>query len=609
LRVNKPKKKGKRTIEFGRESGKAAQHQLFIVQPEHWDAEADWRFKLDPIDSALKEAATRPVEIHFRESSLKAKDVNNLREFRVKIDPGQTKATVKKNMAEAMRAVIKKPGLIEKIFKRIGLMQEDAFTQDLSGTLGVFSDDPEREFLQTMGGPYAKSLNLAYFLQQQAECFWELHHNPLAKAGVQVKNDFVVGRGVKFKAKDPQFQEVYDEWNDRDNGHDRLKQSDHDLTFQGELMWRVHGLGEGRVTVRLIDPSTIWEVIANPEDGEEIFGYWQIYQGAINIQTMIVDGKPVPTSVYKISVIPADEVVRVITNVAAGEKRGRSDFFPALAWFRRARRFMSAKSISAEYENAFAWDVELAGTQGDVDTFKADPANMVSPKPGSAWVHNSAVKVTPMSAKAGSRGGTSADIMLDLVRWIAATLGIPHEYLGWGDASTKAQAITATQPWAKRISNTQLLLETALLKKFVAKMHAVAKLHGLVGKKSTPEGEWTWPEPAPEDVDARLSRLAFLKDTGVIDPEKFATMAAAEANITEYDYAATKVLVDKAREEAAVNGMASLYDKAQQKAAGLATSNAMGPADRAKQNQTDTTLDLKPGAGAPPSDDSGDETA
>ncbi len=529
----------------------------------------------------------------FRESSLKAKDPNRLREFRVNVQPKESISVVSGRMREAMRPVLH-ANLIEKLFRRVGLMREDEFGQNLAGTLGVFADDPEREFLRTIGGPYSKSLQLGYFLQQQAECFWELHHNPLARAIVQTKNDFVVGRGVKFQAKDKKFQDVYDEWAERDGFQKRLRQSDHDFTFQGELMWRCFGIGEGRVTVRLVDPSTIWEVIANPEDVEQVFGYWQIYQGAVNIHSMMVGGQMVPSSAYKISVIPADEIVRMIGNVAYGEKRGRSDFFPALAWFRRARRFMSAKSISAEYENAFAWDMKVLGTQADVDAVKADPDMIKSPRPGSTWIHNAAVEVVPMSAKAGGRSGAASEIMLDLVRWIAATCGIPVEYLGWGDASTKANAITSTQPWTKRISQCQLQLETELLRPFVKKMHAVAQAAGLVGAKSTPEGEFTWPEPAPEDVDARLSRLAFLKDTGVITQKRYMGMAAGEINLTEYDADQEKKDIDEEREQAATTGLAALYDKAQAHASGLAGNRPMGPEDRAAQGTSSAKLKGEP---------------
>lgn len=474
--------------------------------------------------------------------------------------------------------------------------EADTFALGLDNTSSALSQNPEQEFLQTLGGPFSKQLYLSAMLDMFAKCFWELHHNPIASRAVHTYAEYVVGRGVSFQAKDVAMQEAWDEYVQRDNFFQRLWWAAHDLSWQGEIMWRLFRDRKGLITVRAIDPSTAWELIADPDDVENVAGIWQVYPGPYNIYSMMQDGKMVPYTSYTIRTIPMDELIHVKINEAYGEKRGRSDLYSGLSWAKRIRDYLTAKVTSAQYEDAFAWDVTVDGDQADVDAAMANPEIIKNPKPGTAWWHNKGIKPVPMSAMTGSRGGKN-EIMSDLVRMFAAAVGVPAEYLGWPDAGgTKAGAITKTTPWVKRVEMRQLWIETQLLRPFVKRMRDAYVAQGLMAAGTRSDGEFSWPEPAPEDVDVRLKRLAFANQVRVISHKRFADMAAGELRITEYDYDKEQKDIRKESEDAAARGMVALDDKAANATLGRTGGATPGSsADASAQRQNDNNLKPDPG--------------
>lgn len=483
----------------------------------------------------------------------------------------------------------KRESILKRAASRIGLRETDVFAQDLDNVASVFSDNPEQEFLQILGGPFSRQLYLSSKLEMYAKCFWEQSHMPLFHRACVALAEYVVGRGVKFKARDPKFQIAWDKYRKRDNFYRRLWWAVYDMAWQGEVFWRVFVGPTGDVTVRELDGSTIWEAITDPEDTEVVHGYWQQYPGPYNIYSMIVAGQLVPYMKYLIRIIPADEVIHARINDTYGEKFGRSDGFSGLGWSKRIRDYGAGVTISTMYENAFAWLVKLKGDSADVQSLINSGAFSKPPKPGSMIVTNEAVDWTPASAKgAGGRGSAKSEIMLDLVRMLGASFGIPVEYLGWTErGGTKASAISKTEPFAKHVEMRQFWTETQLLMPFVEKLGEALVRTGQLPAGTSFEGEWTWPEAAPEDKDARVGRIAFAADRGWIDEEREATMGAAELDITDYDYVAEKAKIDAQKAKRAAAGMDAMNGAA----ATLANRRTpMGSQDRAETKDTDSKL-------------------
>lgn len=541
----------------------------------------DWDRQTFTPEASLLEAIKPPpagskITVTVQESSFSRR---RPRQVEVKL----TAESTVKQFKEALQA------------KRAKFAETDTFSTDLDNVGRFFSAEGDGTFLQMLGGPFSKQLYLADYLKMHAECFFELHHNPLARLAVQMFTDFVVGRGVSVKCEDERMQEGVDNWFEEDNGHQRIAQAHFDLSWQGEITHRLYvksAADGGGITVLPIDPSTLWEKITLPSNVEKVYGWWQVYPGPFNIQSMIVDGKQVPMTSYTYKIIPADEILHVMVNVASGEKRGRSDLFPGLPWLKRIRDYLAVSTEAAKYVDAFAWDVLVKGNAGDVSNAMSDPSVQKVPRPGSAWWHNQAIEVTPMSSKTGSYSGRDL-IVKQLVSMFAAAFGIPLEFLPFHEGGgTKATAIAATSPWAKRVQNRQFLMETSFIKPLVTKLRDALVAIGRLPAGTSAKCEITWPEPAPEDVDVRMKRLAFLKAEGVIDDETFATMCAAEANITTYDYATMKAKVDKQRADAAARGDASLNDKAAllARARGLGGAGNMSSPDKNAARQDSSSL-------------------
>jgi len=507
----------------------------------------------------------------------------------------------------AARTIELKPGMkaaeADKTFRealRSATLREDFSTgDDFTAPAGPPGpNNPEQEFLQVLGGPFSKQLYLAAYLDMHAKCWWELTHNPMARLMVELQTDYVVGRGVKFQAKDEKFQELYDREERRLRLQQRIRQFVYDESWQGEAMLRKYRNAKGQLTLREIDPSTIWEVIANPEDTEEVAGYWQNYPGAYNIATM----DNVPMSSYTVAFIPAADILHSKVNVSSGEKRGRSDMFPALGWFKRLRDFTASIVLAAQHAYAYVYDVEIDGDLSDIQAVINDPNFSKVPVPGSSWLHNKAMKVQPMSSKIGTGFDATKEITHAILRMCAASFGMPLEYLGVVEGGSKANAIAKTSPWAKRVSMRQLHVESELLIPLKDAIYDSLVESGELKPEVSRGGEWTFPEPAPEDVDARLKRLALLRREGAISHERFSTAGIAEANITQWNYAEEQTKIQQEIAAGITKTIDELNDAAAQKAeqdvdkvgaapgGGTGGGGRMSPGDRAGYKDDATHL-------------------
>jgi hypothetical protein len=108
--------------------------------------------------------------------------------------------------------------------------------------------------------PYTRDrmLKMVYYLWVQ---------NPMARSIVEFKKDYVVGRGLEFKAKDDRVQEVLRaHWNDGINRWGRRQhRTVRELFMWGEQIWPVFVQEHtGRVRLGTIDPAQVKEVVVDP---------------------------------------------------------------------------------------------------------------------------------------------------------------------------------------------------------------------------------------------------------------------------------------------------------------------------------------------------------
>lgn len=431
----------------------------------------------------------------------------------------------------------------------------DAFAYDGEYTTGGVGSD----FIPLLGGPFFKQLYLYDYLKMNAASFQAYHHDPIARAIVQIQRDFCMGGGWRCDFKNPLHKalwEAFEHANDLRNMFDIIA-LEHPI--QGETMiWKLPNmyaniglrLGQNQKVpqgaiprVRIIDPSAIWEVVTWPEDITKVLSYvmvtptqYQIYTGTDS------NGYRVPTSKFLYQHIPAEQVLHFKSNVLSGEKRGRSDLFPVLGYLKRLRDTVQYSILSAQKQAAWSIDTTIEGNQTDIDSYMSSQIALGTiPPAGSEFVHSAKIKREYLSNSQGRAGNSEAfEWCLSM---ICAGTKTPVNYLGThlSGGQTKASAMIATEPTTKHFEKRRKVYEDMLQKMAEHLFHTF-------GIEDW-EMEVTFPDLVTADRSAKLKDLSLAVQEGWLSRERAANMAAKELDITEFDYATEKKLIEEDRSE------------------------------------------------------------
>lgn len=445
---------------------------------------------------------------------------------------------------------------------------------DIAPNTNNNSSNPFDEYIPIMGGPFNHQLYLHDMLDALAKAFEAWNHNPIAHRIVKLTTDFVLGRGVTFKARDPLVQTRFMLWWKANEMDSRLEYWSDMISRDGELMIRKFKNPATReMFLRWVDPSTIWEIVTDLEDTERVFYYHQQYPTAYQVlYGSGPDKKFDPTnfgsSKYVINQIPAEEMIHVRINCSPNEKRGRSDLFSILGWLKRYKDFQTGKVLRAIIQSTFAWKNKLKGDSTDVEAF-ISAFGTEQPEFGSVYVENESSDLTPMTADVGAAGAEND--CPGVVNAICSGSGISKEQLLLSDGSgTRATAVVASEPGVKKFQSRQQLMGRVLT--LIADEWFKNEIANGTIKKSQPDPEvegafkptdgtieFDFPEIAVEDRTAKIKDLQTAKDDKVIGHKRFASAVAKELGIEGYEY-------DKEQEEIAedeVNAMSSLYPPAE----------------------------------------------
>lgn len=445
----------------------------------------------------------------------------------------------------------------------------DSFASDFSRS-GADAR-PNDEFHPLMGGPFSKQLYLFDYLDLHSKAFEAKNHNPLAKTAVDVITNYVVGKGVKVTFRSPQLQEQWDDFAKRVK-FDRFLRHDSDtLTWAGEIMTKkVIDPFTGLPSIEAVDPSTVWEIITQPDDITRKLYYHQ--QFPTQYQVLYTVRTKVPVSEYIINDIPAHQMIHVPINVVPGEKRGRSDFQSVLGWLKRFKDFYDAKVVKAQIEQSFAVRKTIKGDQADVQAFANDDALNAIPPPGSVIFENESVTTDFMESKSSGR---ATDNSGEALRSIVATgMGLSPEMLGVGGAaSVQATAITKAEPAYKKFQMRQQILgayvreivdwfiEVTVTSKRVTMMvpmkpnlgsirsalsklelaQAMRELAAVISGKTMmvpldKEFDVTFPEILTEDRPEKITAVTNALNFRMISHKRASEIVATELGIVAYDY-------------------------------------------------------------------------
>lgn len=427
----------------------------------------------------------------------------------------------------------------------------DFFAFDMEGP----SQGVGKDYVPLLGGPFNKQLYSYDYQRMHQLAFFAYHHDPVARAVVQITRDFTLGRGYRVDCDSPQHLAVWRAFEDVNDLQTLMRQLAEEMSIYGEVMpWFLpngatkigYQLRPGQEVprgilprVRLIDPSVIWEIVTYPEDITRVLYYQWVAPTQFQIYTGRDGGSVVPGTKFIFQQIPADEVLHFKVNSVSNEKRGRSDLFPVLGYLKRLRDSIQYSIISMQKQSAWAIDTTVKGSAADVEKYASMIASETIAPAGSEFVHNEAVTRQFLSNSAGKSG--QSDAFNWCLSMIAAGTGIPVQYFGThlSGATTRASALVATEPVAKKFEMRQGDYERIL--KAMAK-----KLFATMGMEPI-DIEVTFPELVVQDRSAKLKDLAVGEAAGWFSKRRVAEIAAKELGITEYDYEKERAEVEAER--------------------------------------------------------------
>lgn len=410
------------------------------------------------------------------------------------------------------------------------------------------------DFTPLLGGPFYKQLYYYNdWLQMHQDCFFAYHHDPYGKATVNILVDFTLGKGFQVQCENEVAQALWEAFEKANDFQNQFRNLARELSAYGEhMLWwlpdnekyiiypndeiNLKDVPKAFIPrLRLIDPSNIVEIVTYPEDiTRRLFYVWLT---PTQYQTYTAKdpatGKVVNSTKLIYQQIPAKEIMHYTINAVSNEKRGRSDLFAALPYFKRLRDSVNYEIIAQQKNAAWAIDTTIAGDENDISNYIADQQALSTIAPaGSEFVHTAAIKREYLGNSSTGKSVSSAfEWTLSM---IAACTGIPISYYGThlSGGSTRASAIVATEPVAKRFEMRQEVYKGIVRDVFNRLMD-----HFGIKNRSM---EVIFPEIITQDRSAKLKDLYMAETSKWISNERAAETAAKEFGFNDYDWETEK---------------------------------------------------------------------
>lgn len=403
----------------------------------------------------------------------------------------------------------------------------------------------KHDFTPLLGGPFNKQLYYRDYLRMISASFYALNHDPMAKAVSAITTDFTLGRGFQLHADDPAAQVIWDSFVEANNFNEQMEYFATELSAYGETMWWWLPGNQTRISfnpvqgekvptgliprLRLIDPSNFIEIITIPEDPVQgVLAY--VWLAPTQYQMYTKDGQSSSKFIY--TQIPAEQIMHVKVNCVSNEKRGRSDFFPALGYFKRLRDGVNYALVAQQKAAAWCIDTTIAGDVADIEEYiqyqqDQEDHNGVHTA-GSEFVHTEAIKREYLANTATSKGGDSP-VFAWCMNMGAMASGIPVSYFGThlSGGSTRASALVSTEPVSKRFERRQTIYERTVRRIF-------NRVTGVFGIESG--CQIVFPELITQDRSAMLKDLSLAQANYWISPRRCAEIANKEFDAKDFNY-------------------------------------------------------------------------
>lgn len=418
----------------------------------------------------------------------------------------------------------------------------DSFNYDDGSVFPQMGNKVGDDFTPLLGGPFNKQLYYRDYLRMISACFYAFHHDPVARDVVSIISDFTLGRGFDLNTDNPQAQILWDAFCDANDLELQMDYCSEELAIYGEVMWWWLPGNEARISfqpaqnekvpkaliprIRLFDPSNIAEIVTVPEDMWKGVLYY-VWLAPTQYQ-MWTDGNQ-PSTKFIYNQIPADQIMHFKVNTVSNEKRGRSDYFPALGYMKRLRDSVNYSIIAEQKAAAWCIDTTIEGNDQDISDYIASQQALGQfAAAGSEFIHTKAVQREYLSNSATGKGKESP-VFNWCLNMIAMASGIPVSYFGThlSGGQTRASALVSTEPVAKKFERRQGVYQRMLKAMF----NQLMQRFGIEA-----DCEITFPELITQDRSAKLKDLALAMNSDWISHKRAADIAAQELDITDFDY-------------------------------------------------------------------------
>lgn len=458
-----------------------------------------------------------------------------------------------RNLLEARRSRSTPVALAEAVTPSVGIDPDEHLWRSLTR-------QSTRDLPQVT---HDRAIEVCYTLHQQ---------NPLGHRITELNRDFIVGDGITWTARNPDVEELVNEWwNDSVNDLDlRIPDFANELGLYGELCLPVEvGDTSGVVRLGYIDPAQIKDVIHD--------------EGNVLVLDKVVKRRKLGGRLTE-----KLDIIRVRSEAEGGNLEGNVFYFKANSVSNATRGWPDLLSIAdwldaydqllwemlerARLVRTFIWDVALG---------KLDPSQIAAwlrqhgtpPKSGTVRAHNDEETWTAVAPSLGSfETAKEAEVLLE---HIAAGAGFPKTWLSSADDVNRATALEMGAPSVRRLAQRQRFFISCLhsMIRFVLEQAAEAgrlKLDddGMLPAfdedgQQTEEKHKPWdlvqihaPEISPRDVlqaseafTNAVSALAVASSSGWMGDQPIRQVIAVFLAMLGYDFDPSAAPVDQYDQE------------------------------------------------------------
>lgn len=426
------------------------------------------------------------------------------------------------------RSIRLKEIAVQKMLNRLSKTKEDAFSADTENQSQSMSQGGPglgvEEYTPLFSGYFYKQMYLYDYQLMNTKAFWFKNYSGIAKAIIDMTRSFVIGEGYSLTIKDKNAEKVWEEYEERTDIKNKIKVWCDEISTFGESFIKRVPTSAGIDHVS-IEPSTVWEIVTDPENIKDVKFYWQMYP----TQYQIISDGDTPTSKYVMNHIPPEQIIHKKINCTSFEKRGRSDLLAAMYYLKMFDKYVQAKLGRAISEMSYYWDVTIKGDATDVANYLASNSSITDVPPGSENVHNEALERKPMAPSLSP--SSNDEVAKWIMSYIALSVNIPYSWFAMADSGgeSKASAVVKTEPVVRKMTERRKIIESILKEIFKDVMIEN-------GLDPDTHVEFNFPDMVVDDRSKKIADIITVTQAGYFSKKTSANMVAQQLDVTEYDY-------------------------------------------------------------------------